>query len=340
MSYAPTAVRRNDRYLVKVEQYSHYHKNGFLIIRELLAPQDVERMRRWADDIFFGRTNLPGMPLIDPDSATPEKIAGLLAKTRLHMLHRQDATAEWGLLHPRVLDVVEALTGPDVTALQSMMFFNPPGSGGQGWHQDSYYIRTFPDTLVGAWIALDHADEENGCLWVSPGSHVEPTYPPKTEGRLSDGAMHADGVFADLFPNSTASNMNDDVNELTKISAKYPSPIPAIMQPGDVLFFHSHVLHRSHPNRAKDRYRRSYVCHYCNGRSWVPWNHGEPYEGEAANEHHILARGATHLPYAKPKYGTPVDLNTNPSSGSKSVSMMGKDGMIMRLEMESPPDHD
>jgi ectoine hydroxylase-related dioxygenase (phytanoyl-CoA dioxygenase family) len=59
-----------------------------------------------------------------------------------------------------------------------MLFLNPPGLGGQGWHQDAYYIPTFPDTLIGAWLTLDQADEENGCLWVIPGSHAEPIYRP------------------------------------------------------------------------------------------------------------------------------------------------------------------
>ena len=59
--------------------------------------------------------------------------------------------------------MTEALIGPDVYALQSMLFLNPPGKGGQGWHQDSCYIKTHPDTLIGAWIALEEVDEENGC---------------------------------------------------------------------------------------------------------------------------------------------------------------------------------
>ena len=37
---------------------------------------------------------------------------------------------------------------------------------------------------------------------------------------------------------------------------------------------------------------------YCNARSWVPWNHGAPYESESANYLHILALGTTHLPIA------------------------------------------
>ena len=55
--------------------------------------------------------------------------------TRIHMLSRLNAAAERGMLHPRILDVTEALIGPDVYALQSMLFLNPPGKGGQGWHQ-------------------------------------------------------------------------------------------------------------------------------------------------------------------------------------------------------------
>jgi hypothetical protein len=78
-----------------------------------------------------------------------------------------------------------------------------------------------------------------------------------------------------------------------------------VVEPGSVVFFHSHLLHRSHPNRSGQRWRRAFVSHYCNARSWVPWNHGAPYEGEAANYLHILARGATHLPFAQPRFGTP-----------------------------------
>jgi hypothetical protein len=70
-----------------------------------------------------------------------------------------------------------ALIGPDVLALQSMLFFKQPGQEGQGYHQDSYYIPTFPDTLCGAWLALTPATLENGCLWYAVGSQHEPIYP-------------------------------------------------------------------------------------------------------------------------------------------------------------------
>ncbi|MCC2686379.1 MAG: Phytanoyl-CoA dioxygenase [Paenibacillaceae bacterium] len=307
--YLPKAAERKDRYLVKVDEYASYHRNGFLILRNLVGSEDIKKMRDWADEKFVDMSN-----------------------PRIQMLHRIDPVAEYGLLLPRVLDVVEALVGPDVLALQSMIFYNPPGKGGQGWHQDSYYIRTHPDTLIGAWIALEDADEENGCLWVAPGSHSEPIYPPVDPS--TGGLIHAEGVFADLFVAENASNQDDEVNALSKVAQKYDQIVPAIMKAGDVLFFHSHLLHRSHKNRSDSRLRRSYVCHYCNARSWVPWNHGDAFEGDSANEHHILARGKTHLPYAEPAFGTPVELNHGEDGKSMQagVSMMGmEDGKVMRV---------
>lgn len=256
MAYVPRAVERPDRYRVRVDEYVHYQRYGYLKVEQLLPVEDVHRLLEWAES----RRQPP------PVSAQSEKApleTVFKTQTRVHQLHRIDATAEWGLLHPRVLDVLEALIGPDVLALQSMLFFNPPGLGGQGWHQDAYYITTYPDTLIGAWMALDRADEANGCLWVIPGSHCEPIYPPSHPY----GLVHAEGAFGDLFEVENVSHLDDEVNTLTKVVRKYPDPIPVPMEPGDVLFFHGHILHRSYPNRTTDRFRRSYVCHYCNARS-------------------------------------------------------------------------
>ena len=49
-------------------------------------------------------------------------------------------------------------------------------------------------------------------------------------------------------------------------------------EPGDVVYFGGHIIHWSFTNES-DRPRRSFVGHYCNARSWVPWNHGQPFEG-------------------------------------------------------------
>ncbi|NBD26981.1 phytanoyl-CoA dioxygenase family protein [Paenibacillus glycinis] len=320
--YTPKSRPREDRYLVSVEDYVHYQRNGFLIVKGLLSKEDIAELYELAERT---RLNSEKPKSYEPGSNDPLK-EEFKAATRIHMLSRLDAAAERGMLHPRVLDVTEALIGPDVYAVQSMMFLNPPGRGGQGWHQDSCYIKTHPDTLVGAWIALEQADEENGCLWVVPGSNHEPVYPPK---EIGGGNVHALDAFADLNGVQNVSHLDDEVNTLSRMVAKYPAPIPVPLQPGDVLFFHSHLFHRSFPNRTADRYRRSYVCHYCNARSWVPWDH-DGYEGDSGNYRQILARGRTHLPYAEPAFGTEVYLYEGDDTDGSSVSMMGMDnGMMM-----------
>lgn len=311
MSYKSVAIERPDRYKVSVEEYIQYQSQGYLVVPKLVASDEVEALRAHGMDILEGRLTLPGIETL-PTDATREQRARRF--TRIHQLHRLDAMAERFLLHPRLLDVLEVLIGPDVLALQTMLFFNPPGTGGQGWHQDAYYITTYPDTLIGAWLALDRADEENGCLWVVPGSNHEPIYPDRDRGSL----IHTEGAFANLEFAENASSLDDAANTLSRVAAKYPPAIPVPVDPGDVIFFHPHLLHRSYPNRTQDRWRRAFVTHYCNARSWVPWNHGAPYDGEAANYLHILARGATHLPFAKPPFGTPCAALERKQKGRRS----------------------
>ena len=97
------------------------------------------------------------------------------------------------------------------------------------------------------------------------------------------------------------------MNQLRDVAERYKE-IPCPAQPGDVIFFHGNVLHRSHANVGKTP-RRAFAGHYCDARSFVAWNIGQSWDGMAegrpANKYHILARGDTHMPFAKPNFGTP-----------------------------------
>jgi phytanoyl-CoA hydroxylase len=258
-----------DKTGVTVEQYVRFREDGFLIVRGVLAPEEVQELLDHVDELV---------------AQDPELL-------RVHMLHRKLEIHERYLLHPRTVDVVAGLIGPDVLALQTMLFVKGPGSPGQGYHQDSFHIITEPDTLIGAWVALDRADEENGCVWVTSGSQNEPAYPDVDESKGHGG----DFQLADIHAVSGADDPDESVNDLARIAAKYPGrERPAILDPGDAVFFGGHVLHRSHKNRSASRTRKAFVGHYCNARSHVPW--------ETEPGQHLLARGSTHLPYAEPRY--------------------------------------
>lgn len=334
MSDAVNALARtDDRYRVSVAEYVTFREQGFLIVRGLVPPADVAELRAHVDDLIFGRVDVPGLEPPPPDASVLEIERRYL---RIHMLHRVQELHERYLLHPRILDVLEALIGPDLMAMQTMLFIKPPGGAGQGWHQDSYYIPTAPDTLCGAWLAVDRADEENGCMWFAAGSQHEPIYPTIDKR----GRNHGD-TLADLEEVENVSNVDDEVNTLSRIARKYEGRIvPAVMDPGDVAFFGGHVLHRSKQNRSETRFRRSFVGHYANGRSFTRWGSRS---GDPTNDQHILARGATHLPFGRPRFGTPCAANQpgseSASPGADMSDMMG-DGDMLEKVAQAPERND
>jgi len=259
---------------VTVEQYRHFRSEGYLIVRGLVSPDELAEL-------------LDHMDELSEDFL------------RIHMLHRRLEIHERFMLHPGVVDVVAGLVGPDVLALQTMLFRKGPGSEGQGYHQDSFHIITQPDSLIGAWTALDRADEENGCVWITAGSQAEPVYPDVDVSKGHGGDLQ----LADIEPIAGSDDPDEEVNELAAVAARYPGrEVPAVLEPGDVVFFGGHVLHRSHANRSATRTRRAFVAHYCNARSLVPWDDEPLADGEIGNGRHVLARGESHLPFAEPRW--------------------------------------
>jgi phytanoyl-CoA hydroxylase len=264
---AGTPVEPYRRGMVTIADYVAFRADGHLIVRGVLKRPEVDELLAHTDAHHGHRQ-------------------------RIHMLHQEQPIHERFLLHPGLLDVVAALIGPDVLALQTMLFVKPPGSEGQGYHQDSFHIITEPDTLIGAWVALDRADTDNGCLWITEGSQHEPIYPDVDETAGHGGSP----LLADIAPVAGADDPEETRNGLTRVAAKYSGrERPVVLEAGDAVFFGGRALHRSHANRSALN-RRAFVAHYCNARSWVPW--------EGGNGAHILARGETHLPYAEPRFAS------------------------------------
>jgi len=140
---------------------------------------------------------------------------------------------------PELTELVADLLGPDIDCFQSQFIFKNPGVIGQPWHQDSFYFRFDRQPQVGVWVALSEATLENGCLWVLPGSHAA----GRIFTHIPDRRPVANRGYLEIVDQDT--------------SAK----IPATMAPGDVLFFHSYLMHMSTDNVADQR-RSAMVCHY------------------------------------------------------------------------------
>ena len=339
-------------YRVSVAEYVAFRRDGFLVVRGLLSPDEVRELREHTGDLMQGRLPEQSGHQLDqrdtmgdkgvstqelaapPADLSPEEKADYFL--RIHMLHRQLELHERYLLHPRVLDVLQVLIGPDVSALQSMLFLKGPGKPGQGWHQDTFYIPTHPDTLCGAWMAIDDCDEHNGAMWFAAGSQHEPVYPPHS------GYGYGDTDISDIGTVSGVSDPDDEHNDLARIADRYPHLLGAVSA-GDVVFFGGHVMHRSKQNITTDRFRRSFVGHYCNARSFTQWGAELSVDPETgmSNNSHILARGDTHLPFATPRFGTPCAALLSPEerrteSAIADMMMGDMDSGLMGAEEADP----
>lgn len=284
MPHHPEAATRVP---VSKEQYVEYWTNGFIIFRGLVPAVDVAELVDYTDRLMRERSEAERG---DTTTATGQYLA-------IEFLHRESEIHERFLLHPNVLDVIEALIGPDILAVQDMLFLKGPGAGGEGHHQDAYSVPTAPETLIGAWMAIDRADEDNGCLWMATGSHAEPVHPGTGAIRGARRSM----VLSDIRELDGLSNPTPGRNDLAVVAERYPA-VPAVMDPGDVAFFGGRFIHWSGPNRSPDRTRRAFVGHYCDARSAVLWDHDAPDTEEIMNERHILARGTTHYAHATPRF--------------------------------------
>lgn len=158
--------------------------------------------------------------------------------SKVFSCHTTGITREIAQSHA-VVDVVAELLGPNLDCFQSQFIFKNPGVIGQPWHQDSYYFKFDRQPQVGVWLALSEATLENGCLWVVPGSHK------------------AGVIFEHVPDQRPAANRG----YLEIVGQDVSTQAPALMQPGDVLFFHSYLMHRSTDNVANVR-RAAMVYHY------------------------------------------------------------------------------
>ena len=134
--------------------------------------------------------------------------------------------------HPRVLDIVEALIGPNILLWTSTYIIKEPHTPAYvSWHQDLFYWGLSGDDQVSMWLALSPANQANGCMRLMPGSHQA--------GRHRHRTTESDTNL--LFQGQTV----DGVDESRTVFCA--------LQPGEASFHHGWTLHSSLPNRSDER---------------------------------------------------------------------------------------
>jgi ectoine hydroxylase len=213
------------------DQLARYHADGYVLSNGLFDADEIDLLRRAAkedhelDKHAFGRADGEG------------------GKVRLS-LWNQPGNGIYGMFArcERMVRSAEKLLGGEVYHYHSKMIMKDAKVGGAWtWHQDYgywYQNGVLQPLLTSVFIAVDPSTRENGCLQVIRASHAC--------GRI-DHVLTGDQAGAD----------RERVEHvLQRLPLDYVE-----MEPGDALFFHCNLLHRSDQNRS-DRPRWAMICCY------------------------------------------------------------------------------
>lgn len=223
-----------------------YKEQGFVVVPGILNPHEIERYKVRARKLALGDAPEHAGKVVVKDVRvakglyTPDDPELGIWKL-LQPDWYDDVFAEYPAT-PALLDVVEALVGPDIKAFLTMLIYKPPGVEAlHPYHQDSFYFQFGPhDRVLGSWVPLDHAHAGNGTLAVIPGSHRLDLL----EHRTPEGDTVNFGVFG-----------------AKGYEQPHPDEIVLDLQPGDGVFFHSRLLHRTGPNLTPG-HRRVMTVHF------------------------------------------------------------------------------
>lgn len=214
-----------------------YRADGHATMPGVFSPQRMDAAV--AEVVAWGDEELAAMSDEDRRWFVDDGVAGASVLRKLDNQHIRRAFFADLARDPAIVDLAEALVGKGVAVYFSQIFFKPPKGGGpKPAHQDNYYFGpSDSDGMVTAWVALDDADEENGCLRYGRRTHAGP-------------------ILAHAAPKDRPYDLQIAGGDLADMEMR-PAPVPK----GGVSFHHGGTVHVSADNRS-DRWRRACAFHY------------------------------------------------------------------------------
>lgn len=234
--------------LITSDEVVFFRRNGYLQARPLLRSGAVEKLRSALQSILEGRS--AKQPELSHNMTGDDENVVIQVVNAWEV----EPAFEAHLYNPELTGAVATLMGADtVRVWHDQVQYKPPRNGGPTiWHQDyPYWPVLEPSDLVSAWVALDDADEENGCMSMVPRSHLWGTYGNGTVGiRQEDWGPANDPGFV---PEGESAEV-----------------VPCPCRAGEVMFHHCMTWHGAPPNES-ERGRPAIAVHYMPGHTrYVP----------------------------------------------------------------------
>lgn len=215
-------------------QLAQYREQGFVVIRNVFSEAEMERLRQLQRAVFEQRQDL-----LDPDNMRFEWIEHAGEQIPWKIDPFSDLHPAFGdlLRDRRICDrLCSIFDGYEPRIFKEKYIIKPPGSHGNGKHQDHNWWQGFPQSCLSVAIAIDAADKGNGCTQFWPGSHKH-------------GFLHEPGTLdGQIDPSYTESE-----------------PLYLETSPGDIAIFSCYTIHAAGANES-DRFRRQIFLSYNDAR--------------------------------------------------------------------------
>ena len=228
--------------MISDEDVQRYHRDGYLVVPDVLSAQDIDDLRHVTDDLVEQSrqaTAHTGVFDLEPGhSAAQPRVR------RIKSPHLQHAAYARMVRHPGIVAVLCRLWGPNVRFDTSKLNLKAAGFGSPvEWHQDWAFYPHTNDDLAAVGIMLDDFTPDNGSMLVIPGCHTGPVYDHNTNG-----------VFVGGIDPSTS-------------GIDFSKAVMCTGRAGSITVHHARLLHGSSAN-ISGRPRRFLLHQYRAGDAW------------------------------------------------------------------------
>lgn len=200
-----------------------YSRDGFLVGLDVLTEEEVQ---------FYLNSFL----------AYEQRLGGRVTGSYRFKAHLLLPWMSKLIRHPKILEPVKQILGPDVLCWSTDLFPKDPGTGKVcAWHQDATYVGMDPPDALTVWVALTESNLDNGCVKYSKGSHLV-------------GQMEHRQTFDEKSMLLYGQEIPVDVDEST-VS-------PVILKPGQASIHHIMTVHCSDANNSTS-HRIGIAIRYC-----------------------------------------------------------------------------
>ncbi|MFE5320598.1 phytanoyl-CoA dioxygenase family protein [Paenibacillus sp. NPDC056579] len=267
------------------EQIEQFRINGFIKGDVVLSENEVEVLREELDAVIDGKSvKKPALQrdlLNDknPDYGMKMSTTGTVIQI-VNIWMASDAFYRHAANSVICEEIAQLCDTDTVRIWHDQIQYKPPVIGGPTrWHQDHpLWPIIQPPDLVSAWVALDDATIENGCMWMVPGSHRWGNHQPY---------LAADANFMPVHRRPELLPPDAEINA-----------VPFEIKKGQVGYHHSMTWHGSPHNRS-ERKRRAIAVHYMPG-----YTRYEPVGNHVMNNYIEVEPGAVlqgpHFPVVYP----------------------------------------